>query len=571
MTFALFCLLTPVIAIDKVSQAPSGYRTDLGKELNMFGWSSISNGAKAGIGVGAGIVLVIIALLFLNPNSENGVPDVVSSPSNDAEQQAQSDGVETSETVAEETVSTSVDADQSAQATEPVADPGNEAAQTEEAVSDTAEPSPAETQASDEPAAETTEQANIGATETQPQVVAPEPPSFDVVRVEPDGTALIAGRGVPGALIALILDGVVLAEETVDAGGSFVAFTQVPVSDQPQALSIRMSTANSVVVSSEQTVLISPAQQQPQNVATDTPQPDAAPAPDTEVAIAAADINEPSAPTAPVLDQPQSAQTDLGDTASVAQDVLDQPDAAVVVEAGELATDGAATPQADETVVTAASDAVATAQAEPATVPDQQDEITQTVAEATTEPTAPSVLIADQDGVRVLQPGGSGPQVLEAIALDTISYDEAGEVTLAGRGTGPGFVRVYLNNQPVQTLQIADDGQWRAPLPDVDTGIYTLRIDEIDGAGDVVSRVETPFKREEPEVLAAAMAEQGASGNSVKVVTVQKGNTLWGISRETYGRGILYVSVYEANRDRIKDPHWIYPGQVFTLPTETGQ
>jgi nucleoid-associated protein YgaU len=317
--------------------------------------------------------------------------------------------------------------------------------------------------------------------------------------------------------------------------------------------------------------LISPAQTQPQNVATSAPQPDTPPEPDTGAAVALADAGEAAAPTSPVLDQPDLTAGDLGDTVQAAQDGLDQPDAGVTVDATELAEgEGEQAPEA-ETVVPGVADTVETAEVEPAAEPAQQDEITQTVADATDEPAAPSVLIADQDGVRVLQPGGAGPQVLEAIALDTISYDDEGEVTLAGRGTGPGFVRVYLNNQPVQTLQIDDNGQWRAPLPDVDTGIYTLRIDEIDAEGGVVSRVETPFKREEPEVLAAAMAEQGASGSSVKVVTVQKGNTLWGISRETYGRGILYVSVYEANRDRIKDPHWIYPGQVFTLPTGAGQ
>ncbi|MBD3765996.1 MAG: LysM peptidoglycan-binding domain-containing protein, partial [Rhodobacterales bacterium] len=49
-------------------------------------------------------------------------------------------------------------------------------------------------------------------------------------------------------------------------------------------------------------------------------------------------------------------------------------------------------------------------------------------------------------------------------------------------------------------------------------------------------------------------------------VTVQPGNTLWGISRERYGQGVLYVRVYEANRSQIRDPDLIYPGQVFTVP-----
>ncbi len=50
-------------------------------------------------------------------------------------------------------------------------------------------------------------------------------------------------------------------------------------------------------------------------------------------------------------------------------------------------------------------------------------------------------------------------------------------------------------------------------------------------------------------------------------ITVQPGYTLWGIARETFGDGVLYVQVYEANRDKIINPDLIYPGQVFSLPT----
>jgi nucleoid-associated protein YgaU len=51
-------------------------------------------------------------------------------------------------------------------------------------------------------------------------------------------------------------------------------------------------------------------------------------------------------------------------------------------------------------------------------------------------------------------------------------------------------------------------------------------------------------------------------------VTVQPGFTLWRIATDRFGEGTMYVQVFEANRDRIKDPDLIYPGQVFTLPPE---
>jgi nucleoid-associated protein YgaU len=165
----------------------------------------------------------------------------------------------------------------------------------------------------------------------------------------------------------------------------------------------------------------------------------------------------------------------------------------------------------------------------------------------------------------VLQTGGAAPQALDQIALDSITYEDAGAVALTGRGSADEFVRVYLDNQPVQTTEIGADGQWRAELPDVDTGTYTLRVDAVDASGDVTSRVESPFRREDPVALAQA-ADRAGGPSVIKVVTVQPGNTLWAIARDRYGEGPAYVKVFEANRDRIRDPDLIYPGQVFSIP-----
>ncbi len=177
---------------------------------------------------------------------------------------------------------------------------------------------------------------------------------------------------------------------------------------------------------------------------------------------------------------------------------------------------------------------------------------------------AAAVLLSDEEGVRVIQPAPSDtqPEVMSVVALDSISYSQTGEVQLSGRAQGEGFVRVYLDNAPVTTSRIAADGSWRSGLPEVDTGVYTLRIDEVDAEGNVTSRVETPFKREDEEVLASATD----TTKRVQAVTVQPGYTLWGISRDNFGDGLLYVRIFEANRDRIRDPDLIYPGQVFTIP-----
>ncbi len=46
------------------------------------------------------------------------------------------------------------------------------------------------------------------------------------------------------------------------------------------------------------------------------------------------------------------------------------------------------------------------------------------------------------------------------------------------------------------------------------------------------------------------------------------GTSLWRIARRAYGDGMNYTLIYEANKDQIKDPNLIYPGQVFNLPAK---
>lgn len=50
--------------------------------------------------------------------------------------------------------------------------------------------------------------------------------------------------------------------------------------------------------------------------------------------------------------------------------------------------------------------------------------------------------------------------------------------------------------------------------------------------------------------------------------TVVKGDCLWNIAVRFYGKGKggQYSVIYNANRDKIKNPNLIYPGQVLTIP-----
>jgi nucleoid-associated protein YgaU len=59
--------------------------------------------------------------------------------------------------------------------------------------------------------------------------------------------------------------------------------------------------------------------------------------------------------------------------------------------------------------------------------------------------------------------------------------------------------------------------------------------------------------------------------NVGSAVIIRRGDTLWRLSRRVYGRGIRYTTIYLANEEQIADPDMIWPGQVFSVPSETDE
>lgn len=57
-------------------------------------------------------------------------------------------------------------------------------------------------------------------------------------------------------------------------------------------------------------------------------------------------------------------------------------------------------------------------------------------------------------------------------------------------------------------------------------------------------------------------ARRFASGKAI----IRRGDNLWSIARRVYGTGLKFTTIYKANKDQIRNPSRIYPGQVFDLP-----
>jgi nucleoid-associated protein YgaU len=71
-------------------------------------------------------------------------------------------------------------------------------------------------------------------------------------------------------------------------------------------------------------------------------------------------------------------------------------------------------------------------------------------------------------------------------------------------------------------------------------------------------------------IPAGSASHEGVSSAAVAPRTstkvVSRGDSLWHISRVTYGDGTRYAIVYRANRNLIRDPNLIHPGQILVLP-----
>ena len=397
-------------------------------------------------------------------------------------------------------------------------------------------------------------------------------PTFDIVRVDPEGSGLIAGVAAPGSTISLLIDGTPDISTLVPADGQFVLMFDLPQSDEPTSLSLKEKKADGTIIISSATVLINPLSKGKVPSVLDPPSVvgEAVGVVDSEgVVVTTAEgsvdstIKAGSGETVAVIDSGDAVVTTAegsvdstikaGSGETVA--VVDSGDAVVTTAEGSV----------DSTIKAGSGETVAVVDSEDVVVTITKQEV---VASSTgnigdnTIKKKPTIVIVDSTGTKVVQstplPISPKGDNVENVVIDTITYDDKGDVAISGRGSAGDFVRIYIDDKPVLLTSIGVDGSWVTPLTDIKQGLYKLRADEVSKSGTVLSRVETPFQRE--NVMIAA---KGASA-----ITVQPGYTLWAIAREKYGSGFQYVRVYQANQDLIKNPDLIYPGQVFKLPEE---
>jgi nucleoid-associated protein YgaU len=290
-------------------------------------------------------------------------------------------------------------------------------------------------------------------------------PSFDVVRVNPNGDAVIAGRAAPGSKITLLDDGQPVGSAEADDRGEWVLLPDSAVDPGQHKFSVRATDDKGKSLDSEKEVIV-------------------------------------------VVPKP-------------AEDIAGQ---AVTRPSGALAIE----------------------------VPKQGEGPTQLLNSPGAGATpAPPVTAASQES-----PAAAAPQT-PPLSLDTIDYTQDGRAMLSGHTLPDSDLLLYLDNATMGTAKADGSGRWTfVPEQKAPVGNHQLRVDLVDGGGKVQSRVEVPFSQ--PDFSTISLKDDS--------VIVQPGNSLWRIARRTYGNGVQYTVIYEANKDNIRDPDLIYPGQIFNLP-----
>jgi nucleoid-associated protein YgaU len=178
-------------------------------------------------------------------------------------------------------------------------------------------------------------------------------------------------------------------------------------------------------------------------------------------------------------------------------------------------------------------------------------------ASAERSPSTLAVLIpgdADQPSRVLQQP--TAPSEGQKLSLETAEYGAHSRLMLSGHAAPGAHLNVYAGDRPLGTVTADSAGRWSLIAPHREAaGGIELRLDELAADGTVARRIAAPLEA----VAASALAAGGS-------YIVRRGNSLWLIARHLYGQGTRYTAIYSANRDQIRDPNRIYPGQLFKLP-----
>lgn len=337
-------------------------------------------------------------------------------------------------------------------------------------------------------------------------------PTFDLVRIEPDGSLVIAGNAAPGSTIELLIGDDVIATAEAGEYGDFVAVLDEPLEPGDYEIVLRATAGGGEPVTSAQTALVSVPEREDGQVLAMVDEPGepsrilTAPEPQASAEVEAGSEQDeapgtdqqgasPERASEPVPAAGEDAGADSKEgriAAASADDTTEsEPQAAPTEDAGEAGQ--AAEPQPEiaaegEAGVPTEDDTGAAAQ------PPLPDD----------EPAEAQISVAAPSGEAAPVAASDEPDALTPFVVVEAVEIEGDTIYVAGSATPERTVRVYADTLLIGDAQASPAGRFlveaRRELP---VGDYVIRADLLEADGSVLARAAVPFEREPGESIAA--------------------------------------------------------------------
>lgn len=453
----------------------------------------------------------------------------------------------------------------------------------------------------------------------------PGAPTFDVLRVEPDGSAVVAGKAQPGAKLEILSNGKVIAQTTIDGTGDFAAVFDNPLPPGDHELVLRSTDASGKATQSEEVATVSvpenkagellamvskpgkasrvlampeaaPPALQPQQTAqsqqpaaTSETGPSNTPAPAAGVmAPAAAPLTSTvqvsavefegskifvagSAPAASTV-RALVDDSEIGKTTAeasghfVIEGDVDLTVGSHIITVEELNADGTVKVRVRVPFERPQTDQATVAmQAPPAATATAAPSENQSTASDRAAFEKLRTDIAKAFGILSnLYKDQATPALDQAIAgrsAVVIGLKSLSEFRTAA-ATEPAFT-AFAGDIAAKARQLLTTVEaWPNDVAAIGKGIASL-------ASRLAELHITAPPAPAPQAPAGPQTfEQAPLAESQNSVIIRRGDTLWQISRRVYGQGVRYTTIYLANEDQIKNPDLIEPGQIFGVPKE---
>jgi hypothetical protein len=377
-------------------------------------------------------------------------------------------------------------------------------------------------------------------------------PAFDVARIGPTGEAVIAGRAAPGASVELLRAGRVHDKTVADQSGEFV-FVPNPLPPGDYSLTLRSTQSDGTVSTSKSSVAVVLRSGK-------TSKPDVA-------------LPLPGKPA----DVPPSVNKDGSRSADIA---------IVAVESkgsGKLYVSGQSEPGATVKFylngsyiasTTASADGHVAFAISSGVVPgdyrvrlDLVDGTASVHSRAEDPFNAPAVRVSASASFTVAaspRPDtlGSASDTGLVEAKPTLGHSTS--VTAARPPAPPVLPRT--GPELAAAAEVSPKAAASQSVPNKPASASDQNPNSGGSAGQQLSTSPPSASGSAPQIPAAPIEANDVVVPRIDTTVVSRGDNLWYISRSTYGQGMWYFKIYDANRDRIRDPDLIFPGQVFVLP-----